>query len=465
MTRYITPVKIFQSNCTSAENLLIPKPRQIGHNEPCLTKITAGEYVALDFGIELNGGARIITYRGNGSKVRLRFGESISEAYSELGGERNATNDYSLRDFTVELRHQSDMTFGNTGFRFLRLDILEGEVQIKNVYATNRMLELPCIYEYRGNDLLIKDIFVAAKRTIDLCCAEEYVWDGIKKDRLVWIGDIHPEMLALTTLYGRVEKIEASLDFVKDQTPLPRWMNNFPSYSMWWIIILADYYQKTNCKDYLIKQKDYLIGLIKQISEYVDADGELSLPAYFTDWGTRGTPAEKEGVRAIAVAATKKAVWMLAALKESTVEAETLLKKLRLCPICSYGFKQVIGLKYFAGEELSQEEKDMLIANGAKGITTFMSYYIFTAIASFDKEKAIALMKEYYGAMLQKGATTFFENFNIEWMENSSTLITLPKDGEKDFHGDFGAYGHKGYRHSFCHGWAAGVITFIEENC
>ena len=75
---------------------------------------------------------------------------------------------------------------------------------------------------------------------MDLCAGCGYVWDGVKRDRLVWIGDIHPEMLALTTLYGRVSAIERSLDFARKQTPLPGWMNRYPMYSMWWIIILAD---------------------------------------------------------------------------------------------------------------------------------------------------------------------------------------------------------------------------------
>ena len=48
-----------------------------------------------------------------------------------------------------------------------------------------------------------------------------------------------------------------------------------------------------------------------------------------------------------------------------------------------------------------------LLVGGAKGMSTFMSYYILKAVASFDKKAAIAMMKEYYGGMLAKGATSF----------------------------------------------------------
>ena len=114
---------------------------------------------------------------------------------------------------------------------------------------------------------------------------------------------------------------------------------------------------------------------------------------------------------------------------------------------------------------LTREEEKKLVVGGAKGMSTFMSYYILKAVASFDKPKAIAMMKAYYGAMLDKGATTFWEDFNLEWAENSCRIDEFPKAGERDIHGDFGAYCYKGFRHSLCHGWSAGVIRFIQEEC
>ena len=126
--------------------------------------------------------------------------------------------------------------------------------------------------------------------------------------------------------------------------------------------------------------------------------------------------------------------------------------------------KQVIGLKHLA-VGISEEEQKRLIEGNARGMSTFMSYYILKAVASFDKQKAIEMMKEYYGAMLNKGATSFFEDFDMDWVENTCRIDEFPKEGEKDIHGDFGKYCYVGFRHSLCHGWSAGVVTFIEEEC
>ena len=147
-----------------------------------------------------------------------------------------------------------------------------------------------------------------------------------------------------------------------------------------------------------------------------------------------------------------------------TSKAEKLLEKLLKQEIVVKTQKQVAALKYFA-TGLNEDDKKLLLDGGAKGMSTFMSYYILKAIASFDKPRAIEIMKEYYGKMLEKGATTFWEDFDMEWAEKSNDINSFAKEGEKDIHGDFGAYCYLGYRHSLCHGWSAGVIAFIKEEC
>ena len=121
-------------------------------------------------------------------------------------------------------------------------------------------------------------------------------------------------------------------------------------------------------------------------------------------------------------------------------------------------------MKYFATGELTDEDYAKLIEGRAKGFSTFMSYYVLTTITSRDEALAIELMKEYYGAMLDRGATSFWEDFHMEWLEGSGRIDELEPD-KKDIHGDFGAHCYIGLRHSLCHGWSAGVAKFIKEHC
>lgn len=464
MKQYIFPCRVAGCNREiKAQNLLKIQPMQIGLAERYTTDFEDGDYIVLDFDKEMCGSVRILTFRSPMTKIRIRFGESLGETFSEVGGKGNATNDHALRDFETHLANYSDMTFGNTGFRFVRIDFF-GKASLKSIVAENNILDRPEIYRYSGQDERTRAIYETAKRTVDLCASSGYVWDGVKRDRLVWIGDMHPEMLALTTLYGRLPEIERSLDFVKEQTPLPGWMNGFPMYSMWWIIILADYLDKTKAFDFALSQLDYLEGLISQMDGCVKEDGELAYPSYFVDWPTHNRPDELFGVRAINILAMKKAIYLLSLFGRDSAVSKSILERLLKVEIEPKNAKQVAGLKYFA-TELTENDKELLVKGGARGMSTFMSYYILKAVASFDKKRAIEMMKEYYGAMLDKGATTFWEDFDMAWAENSCRIDALPRDGERDIHGDFGAFCYVGYRHSLCHGWSAGVIRFIEEEC
>jgi hypothetical protein len=65
--------------------------------------------------------------------------------------------------------------------------------------------------------------------------------------------------------------------------------------------------------------------------------------------------------------------------------------------------------------------------------------------------------------MLDRGATTFWEDFDMDWLEGSGRIDEIPAPGEKDLHADYGKYCYKGLRHSCCHGWSSGVVSWAVE--
>ena len=72
-------------------------------------------------------------------------------------------------------------------------------------------------------------------------------------------------------------------------------------------------------------------------------------------------------------------------------------------------------------------------------------------------------MKDYYGAMLDLGATTFWEDFNLDWTKNAAGIDEIVPEGKDDIHGDFGAYCYVKFRHSLCHGWSSGPVAYLTE--
>ena len=446
-----------------SEELLTEKPSSVSFKSTgCTTFMEKGSYVVLDFGKELCGGLRIITRKANGmAEFRITFGESLSESCSFVG-EKNAGNDHSPRDFVVKVPFMSDLTFGQSGFRFARIELLsENPVLVKNIFAVNTLPVFEREAIIRTSDEELNRIIDTAAYTLKLCFQNGYIWDGIKRDRLVWCGDLHQEIITSLYLYGDNKNITNSLSFLREETPATEWMNTIPSYSAWWVINLCDYCRLTGNQEYFEANKDYAEGILERLDACIADNGTMHLGeskmSYFLDWPTRGTEDAVTGTAIVIILAAKLFLQM-----EEKETCHRLIKKLEGYLEKPCNSKQTRAFQILAGRN-AKGETAFLEKNGAVGFSTFMAYYILTADAMAGGEDMLSMIKEYFGAMLSRGATTFWEDFHMEWLDGSGRIDEFPKEGEKDIHGDYGAFCYEGFRHSLCHGWASGVLAFLIE--
>lgn len=448
------------------EELLYEKATCVSFQDTHVAKFQGqGAYVLLDFGKELCGSIRVVTRRvkeGNAT-LRITLGESISEACSCIG-EKNATNDHSPRDFKVKISNMSDLTFGLSGFRFARIELVsEGTVWIKNIFAVSM---LP-VFEKEGyiitSDPELNQIIDTAAYTLKLNFQNGYIWDGIKRDRLVWSGDLNQEIITSIYLFGDNKNITNSLTFLKNETPGDRWINDIPTYSAWWIINLCDYCRLTGNKAYFVENKEYAESVLDNFNRHINLDGKIDfkLPpdymSFFLDWPTYETKDAVIGTAAIIMVAAKAFL----AMEENAV-CYDILRKLECYLNKPCEFKQTRAFQILAGRK-TDGEAEFLEKDGAQGLSTFMSYYILTADGMADGKETLSIIKEYFGAMISRGATTFWEDFHMDWLKGSGRIDEFPKAGEMDIHGDYGAFCYKGFRHSLCHGWASGVLSFFVE--
>jgi hypothetical protein len=299
---------------------------------------------------------------------------------------------------------------------------------------------------------------------------QEFLWDGIKRDRLVWLGDFHPELKTICTVFGYNEVVPKSLDLACEQYPLPNWMNGMSSYSMWYLIIHHDWYMQNGDIEFLKKNKEYIVGLIDLINSKIADDGSEELSRFrFLDWPS--TP-NKEGVeagyRALLVWALNDAKMLCDVLgeKESIKICDTAIEKLNRKIKDHNNLKQAAALMAVAGIlDPVKACNDVVAVDGAKRFSTFYGLYMLDALSMAGMhDKALESAGDYWGGMLDMGATTFWEDFNVEWMENSARLDEFTPEGMNDIHGSFGAYCYPSYRHSLCHGWSSGVTAWLTEN-
>lgn len=459
---------------SNAPNLLKPHSGQAVLKEPMPPLVLKpGAALVIDFGVEIAGSTELFTPMTKEKEmpsIRIRFGESVAETMVDIG-ERGAQNDHALRDLTVKLPWLGKTTVGPSGFRFMRIDNVDPKIdaEISQVRAILTLRDVPYIGSFKCSDERLDRIWETGAYTVQLNM-QDFLWDGIKRDRLVWLGDMHPEVSVINAVFGYNEVVPKSLDMTRDVTPVTEWMNGISSYSMWWILIHEDWYQHHGNLEYLKQQQGYLTALLKRLSTYVDADGREKLDGMrFLDWPTyENKVAVHEGLQAMMTLTMESGARLCTILGDS--ETATLCtdtaKLLRKHTPQSSGRKSPAALLSIAGfRDPNEVSADVLKKDGPKDLSTFYGFYVLKALAkSGDIDTGLDFISQYWGGMLDFGATTFWEDFDLDWTKNAGPIDEVVAPGKKDLHGDFGAHCYVGFRHSFCHGWAGGPTAWLSEN-
>jgi len=421
--------------------------------------------IVLDFGRELHGGLELgmSPSTSPGARLRLRFGESVSETMSSIGDGKHSTNDHAMRDFELAVPRFGSIEVGNTGFRFVRIDLISGgEAGFEFIRAVSLMRPMKRIGSFRSSDERLNRVFETAVRTVHLCC-QGYLWDGIKRDRLVWMGDTHPETMTILNIFGAAPILPESLDYMVATSSTNRWMHGIPTYTLWWIRNLAEWYRYTGDSDYLRRHADYLEKTFDKVLSGMK-DGEWRA-GNFLDWPTKHDPvAATAGTQGLALSTARETEFLAEAIgrKELADKARSMAAELSKLKPDPYGAKSAAAMLALSGLRDPKEMfTQVLGANGYDGVSTFYGYYMIEAMsAAGEGQRALDTVRDYWGAMLDVGATSFWEDFKLAWTNNCFRIDELPVEGRKDIHGDCGEFCYPGFRHSLCHGWACGPASW-----
>ena len=484
----VDPVRVVASNVDGADILCAPRFGQVPEGrflDGSGVPLGKGDWFVLDFGREIHGSVQIANGAKGGKtkkfssqkdvKVRVRFGESVSETLSGLKGKEKgatATNDHAIRDDVISLPWLGRREIGETGFRFVRIDNTgDSPLQIEYVRAVSLMRPLKRIGSFKCSDGRLNRIWETATRTVHLCC-QDYIWDGIKRDRLVWMGDTHPETKAILAVFGAQDIIPATLDYAAATTPPEKtWMNNMPTYTLWWIRNLAEWHRFTGDKAYLAKHAQYLEETVGHVLDNVGDDGVWK-SGTFLDWPTKADKAASAaGTQGLLKLALDDAAFLLDEIPDAVGAFAKTKERLsaarsRIVPLDPHGVKSASALLSLSGLcDAKEVFAEALGKDANAGISTFFGYYALEAMAKAgEHQRALDTIRDYWGGMLDMGATSFWEDFDLAWTNNAFRIDVMPVAGKKDIHGDYGAYCYKGFRHSLCHGWSAGPAPFILEH-
>ena len=219
-------------------------------------------------------------------------------------------------------------------------------------------------------------------------------------------------------------------------------MNTMAPYTLWFLRNVAAWYRYSEDHAFLVKHADYLMKTLAHVRGGLSENNAWKENA-FLDWPTKHNPkAVQAGMQGLCALTFDDAAFLLDALgkgAEADVwrERAAAFRRVKQDPDGAKSAAAVLALGGCA--DLRETWRDVLSKDGHCGVSTFYGYYVIEAMsAAGEGQRALDTVRDYWGGMLDVGATSFWENFDLAWTNGCTRLDEMPVEGKKDVHGDYG---------------------------
>lgn len=419
-----------------------------------------GTGAVYDFGKEVV--ARPVITVEKACTLELFYGESFEEA-------SDSENSEVCETFAAKA---GEPTFAREclGMRYL---FIKDVSAVKEVYAENEIYEHSFTPSFVSNDAELNEIYKTAVYTLELTSREFFI-DGPKRDRWVWAGDTLQSLWFDFYAFFDKEIVKRTLSAMIGKQEIRSNVTGILDYNFYYILSAYYYYEFTGDKEFIEKLYPRLESLMRFILKKPLKDGFL-MPTdgewFFIDWTDMESFAETNYEKPVSVLQ----ILYYVSLDAMRRFAETLGKdgsvyKERLSGLREKineaffdenygGFKHdpdgTLNTKYgniaavlfgYADEAQRKVIDEKVFNKDSYPIyTPYMKFYETCVQAETGRtEYVLSYMKEYWGAMLKLGATTFWERFDPS------------QKGAEHYE----MYGRK-YGKSLCHSWGAGPLYII----
>ena len=438
-----------------------------------------------DFGKETFGYLNLIGIKGSGI-IYIYYGDSKEEA---LDFEHCET----LDRIEVKKGMLQPESLGSKAFRFVCIKT-EGSVR----FATVNMDYEYSPYDnkksgsFKCNDPLLNNIWKVAAYTMDLTTREFFV-DGIKRDRWTWSGDAIQSYLMNYYLRFDSDCVRRTIRQLRGKDPVTAHINTIMDYTFYWFKSVYDFYIYTADIDFVREiyprmqtMMDYVLG---RTNEEGMAEGKHD-DWIFVDWvdfpmHKRGTLCFEQILLCKSLETMKTCATVLRdnplaeppqgsiTTDEYNADAEKYGKleealRSKLKPtfwneeqqafmhaiedgemnaqITKFPNMFAIIYDYLSDDDKQKVMQSAMLNPDVPAITTpYMRFYELEALCQMGMQKEVLKeMRDYWGGMLQEGATSFWEKYNPE--ETGIQHLTM--------------YGRP-YGKSLCHAWGASPIYLL----
>jgi alpha-L-rhamnosidase len=425
-----------------------------------------GQSVLVDFGQETFGFIKLHGLQGSGNII-VYYGESREEA---LTTETCETVDY----LSFNEPHKNDYINGlSKAFRFVNI-VSDKTISFDSVSMLYEYMPETVRGSFRCSDEQINKIWDIAKYTFELNTREFFI-DGIKRDRWVWSGDAYQSYLMNYYLYFDSASVTRTLAALRGKDPVTSHINTIMDYTFYWFLGIYDYYMYTGDKTFIRAYYPRMHSLIDYCLGRRNKNGMmegLSGDWVYIDWA----PLEKKGevsFEQLLFCRCLETVKLCAEIMNDSAGAkkyEELASEMRkkLIPafwnnekgafihnrvnekqsdkVTRYTNMFAIFFGYLDDEKKQAVKKNVLLNDNVQKITTpYMRFYELEALCAMGEHNYVTReIKDYWGGMLNAGATSFWEKYD-------------PTESGTQHYAMYG----RQFGKSLCHAWGASPIYLL----
>lgn len=419
--------------------------------------VEPGSYIVLDFGRTLTGKARVWGDTRGFAKLHLACAETAEERNFGYGNKADV-------EFGPDLG--ATLHRGIWTGRFVKLELLDADAPVNIDGVTFDFYHYPVehVGRFDCSDPLLNDIWECMAFSARLCILPFGYVDGAWVERGMWIADFFTELWGNWAAFGDTPAARATLDHFARPGSKPK-PGEYMQYGMQnndliWVLALANYLRHTGDMEFARKHLERLRFTLALSAEDLDGHGIWSMkgPLVSDDGNFRGESVTGKKVwpwidygyvnidvggemghtQGLFVWAHREAAWILDTIGEPGGDAYGVAADEAAAALNARMWDADAGLYVDArdGDELStrhglqvnmlailsgaaDEERRRSIYERMLAPDEFMGsktpYYTCYSLAALSAaghpERALKLVREYFGGMVGKGATSCWEMY------------------------------------------------------
>lgn len=336
--------------------------------------------------------------------------------------------------------------------------------------AIHQYVDIPVRAKFSCGDSLLDQIWSVAQHTFQLCSGIFFI-DGIKRDKWIWSGDAYQSLFVNRYLMADPDIEQRTLLALRGNDPIMSHINTIMDYSLLWVLGMKEHFDAYGDKDFLSQIYPKVLSLLEFCCERTDGQGFLTAQDadwVFIDWADLDKDGPVGAEQMLFCACWDAAAELCEALgwDGSTFRQRrtALAAEIDACfwdgELGSYIDSFTSGRRYVSRQTnllaircgvADTTKRELILQNvidnpAIPPITTpYFNFFELDVLADSGRlDQVMERLHSYWGGMLERGAVTFWEEFD--------PAVTGTE--QYDMYGDrFGK--------SLCHAWAASPIYLL----